>query len=198
MQCGTSTRRTAPTFTAVSTFCRSGQPSPTKTRARRSENTSAPPTAARSSSSDPPPRASTSSQRALSGPRLEPGDEVLISAMEHHSNIVPWQMLCEERGATLKVIPIDDNGDILLDEYEKLLSERTKNRRHRPHFQRPRHHQSGQGNDCDGPLPRRAGFGGRSAGGAPPGSRCPGPRLRLLRLFGPQGLWPDRHRRALR
>ena len=59
-------------------------------------------------------------------PRLEPGDEVLISAMEHHSNIVPWQMLCEERGATLKVIPIDDDGDILLDEYEKLLSERTR------------------------------------------------------------------------
>ena len=59
-------------------------------------------------------------------PRLEPGDEILISAMEHHSNIVPWQMLCEERGAHLKVIPIDDDGDIILDEYESLLSDRTK------------------------------------------------------------------------
>jgi cysteine desulfurase/selenocysteine lyase len=59
-------------------------------------------------------------------PRLGAGDEVLISAMEHHSNIVPWQLLCEERGATLKVIPIDDNGDIVLSEYERLLSERTK------------------------------------------------------------------------
>jgi cysteine desulfurase/selenocysteine lyase len=59
-------------------------------------------------------------------PRLEPGDEVLISAMEHHSNIVPWQMLCEERGATLKVIPIDDDGDIIFDEYLGLLSERTR------------------------------------------------------------------------
>jgi len=59
-------------------------------------------------------------------PRLEAGDEVLISTMEHHSNIVPWQILCEERGAILKVIPIDDDGDIILEEYERLLSERTK------------------------------------------------------------------------
>jgi cysteine desulfurase/selenocysteine lyase len=59
-------------------------------------------------------------------PRLEAGDEVLISTMEHHSNIVPWQLLCEERGATLKVIPIDDRGDIIVEEYERLLTERTK------------------------------------------------------------------------
>jgi len=59
-------------------------------------------------------------------PRLEVGDEVLISTMEHHSNIVPWQLLCEERGAKLKVIPIDDDGDLILEEYERLLSERTK------------------------------------------------------------------------
>ena len=54
------------------------------------------------------------------------GDEVIVSAMEHHSNIVPWQMLCEEQGATLRVIPIDDDGELLLDEYEKLLNRRTK------------------------------------------------------------------------
>jgi len=58
-------------------------------------------------------------------PRLGEGDEVLISAMEHHSNIVPWQLLCAERGATLRVIPIDDRGDVILEEYERLLSERT-------------------------------------------------------------------------
>lgn len=57
---------------------------------------------------------------------LQPGDEVIISAMEHHSNIVPWQMVCEERGAKLRVIPIDDHGNVLLDEYQKLLNERTK------------------------------------------------------------------------
>ncbi len=58
--------------------------------------------------------------------RLHPGDEVLITHMEHHSNIVPWQILCEQTGATLRVAPINDRGELLLDEFEKLLSERTK------------------------------------------------------------------------
>ncbi len=57
---------------------------------------------------------------------LEPGDEVLISAMEHHSNIVPWQMVCGEKHARLRVIPINDRGEIDLDAYEHLLSDRTK------------------------------------------------------------------------
>ncbi|MEX2594407.1 MAG: cysteine desulfurase [Anditalea sp.] len=54
------------------------------------------------------------------------GDEVIISTLEHHSNIVPWQMLCEEKGAVLKIIPINDQGEILLEEFDKLLSSRTK------------------------------------------------------------------------
>ncbi|MGI9107612.1 MAG: SufS family cysteine desulfurase [Pyrinomonadaceae bacterium] len=54
------------------------------------------------------------------------GDEIIISAMEHHANIVPWQMLCEEKGAHLRVIPMNDAGELLLDEYEALLNERTK------------------------------------------------------------------------
>ena len=58
--------------------------------------------------------------------RLGPGDEVLISAMEHHSNIVPWQMVCEEKGASLRVIPITDEGTLQLEEYERLLGPRTK------------------------------------------------------------------------
>ncbi|MFL5244652.1 MAG: SufS family cysteine desulfurase [Gemmataceae bacterium] len=57
---------------------------------------------------------------------LKAGDEVIISAMEHHSNIVPWQILCDEKGAKLRVIPINDQGELLLDEYEKLLNPRTK------------------------------------------------------------------------
>jgi cysteine desulfurase/selenocysteine lyase len=57
---------------------------------------------------------------------LKPGDEILVSAMEHHSNIVPWQMLCERTGAVLKVIPMNDKGELLLEEYDKLLSEKTK------------------------------------------------------------------------
>jgi len=54
------------------------------------------------------------------------GDEVLITAMEHHSNIVPWQILCEEKGAHLKVAPIDDRGELILDEFAKLIGPRTK------------------------------------------------------------------------
>ena len=58
--------------------------------------------------------------------RLEAGDEILISALEHHSNIVPWQMICEEKKGRLRVIPINDDGEILLEEYEKLLTSRTR------------------------------------------------------------------------
>jgi cysteine desulfurase/selenocysteine lyase len=57
---------------------------------------------------------------------VKAGDEIVIGAMEHHSNIVPWQMLCEEKGARLRVIPIDDRGELLLEEYEKLLGPRTR------------------------------------------------------------------------
>lgn len=57
---------------------------------------------------------------------LQKGDSILISAMEHHSNIVPWQMICEERGATLKVIPMDENGVLLLDTLPELLAESVK------------------------------------------------------------------------
>jgi len=57
---------------------------------------------------------------------LKAGDEVLISTMEHHSNIVPWQMVCELTGAVLKVIPINEDGELLMDEFDKLLNSRTK------------------------------------------------------------------------
>ncbi|MGB3344103.1 MAG: cysteine desulfurase [Aequorivita sp.] len=57
---------------------------------------------------------------------LQKGDEVIVSAMEHHSNIVPWQMLCERTGASLKVIPMNEDGVLIMAEYEKLLSDKTK------------------------------------------------------------------------
>jgi cysteine desulfurase/selenocysteine lyase len=57
---------------------------------------------------------------------LSKGDEILVSALEHHSNIVPWQMLCERSGATLKVIPMNQQGELVMSEYDKLLSEKTK------------------------------------------------------------------------
>ncbi|HOB73286.1 MAG TPA: cysteine desulfurase [Phycisphaerae bacterium] len=57
---------------------------------------------------------------------IGPGDEIIVSAMEHHSNIVPWQLLCEQTGARLRVIPINDDGEILLDAYDALLTPRTR------------------------------------------------------------------------
>jgi len=58
--------------------------------------------------------------------QVGPGDEVLITAMEHHSNIVPWQILCEQKGGRLRVIPINESGELLLEEFQKLLNTRTK------------------------------------------------------------------------
>ena len=64
--------------------------------------------------------------RAWGDANVRAGDEVLISAMEHHSNIVPWQLLCERTGATLRVAPIDDTGALVMDEFDRRLSARTK------------------------------------------------------------------------
>jgi len=64
--------------------------------------------------------------RTIGRSRVGKGDEVLISAMEHHANIVPWQMLCEEQGAILRVIPCDENGDLILNDLESLITDRTK------------------------------------------------------------------------
>ncbi|EMR03908.1 Cysteine desulfurase [Cesiribacter andamanensis AMV16] len=57
---------------------------------------------------------------------IQPGDEILISGMEHHSNIVPWQMLCQERGATLRVVPISDAGEMQMEAFDRLLTDKTK------------------------------------------------------------------------
>jgi cysteine desulfurase/selenocysteine lyase len=59
-------------------------------------------------------------------PHVRAGDEVVITTLEHHSNIVPWQMLCEEKGARLRVAPIDQRGEVILEQYQKLLSDKTR------------------------------------------------------------------------
>ena len=64
--------------------------------------------------------------QTLGAQRVGEGDEVIISNMEHHSNVVPWQMLCDQKGAHLRVVPINDDGELLMDEYEKLIGPRTK------------------------------------------------------------------------
>jgi cysteine desulfurase/selenocysteine lyase len=57
---------------------------------------------------------------------IKPGDEIIITHLEHHANIVPWQMMCERKGAVLRVIPINDSGEIIIDEYYRMLSSKTK------------------------------------------------------------------------
>ena len=57
---------------------------------------------------------------------IKPGDEIILSQLEHHANIVPWQMMCERKGAVLRVIPINDNGEIILEDYYKLLTSKTR------------------------------------------------------------------------
>ena len=64
--------------------------------------------------------------QSYGGSNLRAGDEIILSEMEHHSNIVPWQLLREQTGAILKVIPINDAGELSMDEYKNLLSERTR------------------------------------------------------------------------
>jgi cysteine desulfurase/selenocysteine lyase len=64
--------------------------------------------------------------RSFAAPRLAEGDEILITAMEHHSNIVPWQMICRERGAHLRVAPIDQKGELILDAFEAAITDRTR------------------------------------------------------------------------
>ncbi|HEY4141783.1 MAG TPA: cysteine desulfurase [Pseudolabrys sp.] len=63
---------------------------------------------------------------SFGGPRIQAGDEIVLSIMEHHSNIVPWNFLRERQGAVIKWVPVDDEGNFLIDEFEKLLSPRTK------------------------------------------------------------------------
>ena len=64
--------------------------------------------------------------KSWGGQHIQEGDEIIVSHLEHHANIVPWQQLASAKGAKLRVIPVDDSGQVLLDEYAKLLNDRTK------------------------------------------------------------------------
>ena len=91
------------------------------------------------------------------------GDEIIVSELEHHANIVPWQLLAEQVGATLRVIPINDRGELILEEYVKLLGDKNEICFRRARFQFARHDQSGRANHRAGPRARRARAGGRRA-----------------------------------
>ena len=105
------------------------------------------------------------------------GDEVLITAMEHHSNIVPWQILCEEKGARLRVAPISDSGELLLEDFEKLLGPRTKIVALTHDLKRARHDQSCPADHRNGTSLEHPGAGRWSPGRASSQSGRPGPGL---------------------
>ena len=132
------------------------------------------------------------------GMAIGEGDEIVLSIMEHHSNIVPWNFHRERKGAVIKWAPVADDGTFLLDEFEKLLIAADEDRRHHPHVERARHRRAGEGGLPHRPCPRHSGARRRQPGRGPPAGRRAGPRLRLLCLHRPQALRPDRHRRALR
>ena len=193
----TPTPTNMPTSIAACTSCPTRRPRSTRRRARPCGASSTPRAPTRSSSPATPPRRSTSS-RASYGMDFGEGDEIVLSIMEHHSNIVPWNFHRERKGAVIKWAPVADDGTFLLDEFEKLLTDADEDRRHHPHVERARHGGAGEGGGADRPRPRHPGAGRRQPGGRAPAGRCPRPRLRLLLLHRPQDLRADRHRRALR
>ena len=131
-------------------------------------------------------------------PNVKAGDEIIISAMEHHSNIVPWQMLCEEKGAKLRVIPMNERGELLMEEYEKLLNPRTR-------MVAVTHVSNALGTinpvkqiiDMAHAAGALTLIDGAQAAPHMTGGRA-GARRRFLHLQRPQGVRPHRHRHPLR
>ena len=83
--------------------------------------------------------------------RLKPGDEILVSEMEHHSNIVPWQLIAEQTGSAVRMIPMDDRGEIIQDEYQNLLNEKNRGRCDHLRGKFSWHRQSNSADDGTGP-----------------------------------------------
>ena len=130
--------------------------------------------------------------------RIKAGDEIVLSIMEHHSNIVPWHFLRERYGAVIKWAPVDDDGNFLIDEFEKLLTPAHQDGGDHADVERARHRGAGERGHQARACARHSGADRRRAGRRAHGHRRARSRLRLLRLHRPQALWADRHRRALR
>ena len=116
---------------------------------------------------------------------LKAGDEIILSQLEHHSNIVPWQMLRDEKGCKLRVIPCNDAGELLQDQYEALFNERTKLVADHARIQCARHGEPRQADDRACTQAGGTGAGRWRAGGAASSRRRAGLGLRLLLLLGP-------------
>jgi hypothetical protein len=124
-------------------------------------------------------------------------DEIVITWLEHHANIVPWQMLCAEKGARLRVAPVDDTGQVILEEYEKLLNPKTR-LVSVARFRTPSAPSLRGGDDRGGTPAWRKSAGGWRAGRLAHARRRPGAELRLLRAFRAQDVRAHRHRRGVR
>jgi hypothetical protein len=129
--------------------------------------------------------------------KVGPGDEILLTEMEHHANIVPWQLLAQQTGAVIRVAPINHAGELNLDEFAKLLSDRTK-------IVSVTHVSNALGtiNPIEQIVPLARSVGGGGGRGwrpidAPPSRECPGAGRGLLCVQRAQGVWTDRDRSPL-
>ena len=196
-------RSTGATCTAACTRSARRPPTRYESGAQHDRGASSAAGTTRSCSPRTPPRPTTWSRtrsatpRRGSGSHLGPGDEVCVTEMEHHSNLVPWQMLCERTGATLRWFGLTDEGRLDLTNLDELVNERTKVLAF-VHVSQPARH----ANPVDvlvraGPRGRRAGAARRRAVRAAPERRRRGARRRLLRRDRPQDARSVRRGRAL-
>ena len=176
---------------------REGDRRSTSGRASRSRGSSTRPTATKSSSPGTRPRRSTSSPTAGAGATSRAATQIVLTEMEHHANLVPWQLLVQERDGDLEFIPITDDGLLRLDVLRGPAPAQAEARRLHPRLEHARHDQPGPRDDRDGARRRGARPRRRRPGRAAPAGRRPGARRRLLRVQRPQDARPDGLRRAL-
>ena len=124
-------------------------------------------------------------------------DEIVVSWLEHHANIVPWQQLANETGARLRVIPVDDDGQILLDDYGKLLGPQDADRVVHARLERARHHHAGASRWSTWRTVRGRSPPRRRSGGLSYARRRAGSESRLYVFSGHKVFAPDRHRSAV-
>ncbi len=129
--------------------------------------------------------------------RIGPGDEIVVTEMEHHSNIVPWQLLAQRTGATFRWLPIDDEGRLIESSIDEIIGERTKIVALRAPVERVGHDQPGRPRRRPGEVDGRADRGRRLPVGATPAARRPGARRGLPRLHRAQDVRADRRRRVV-
>ena len=160
----TPTRTNTPTCIAACTTSPTPRPRPTRARARRCAPSSMPPRSEEIIFTRNATEAINLVAYTFGRERIKAGDEIVLSIMEHHSNIVPWHFLRERQGAVIKWAPVDDDGNFLIDEFEKLLDAAHQDGRDHPHVERARHRGAGEGGRAARACARHSGAGRRQPG----------------------------------